>query len=275
MPPGAPAAPPRELDIVQVDAFTNTPFAGNPAAVCVLDAYPADAWLQAVAREMNLSETAFLRRRPDGWDLRWFTPAAEVDLCGHATLASAHVLLEDGIDEGPDLRFFTLSGPLGARREGGWIVLDFPAEPAEPVEPVPGLLEALGVGAGEVTFAGRNRLDALVVLEDPARLRALAPSMPDLAALGSRGAIVTSPSDRVDADFLSRYFAPAFGVPEDPVTGSTHCCLGPYWAERLGRTTVVGFQASLRGGFVRVEVGPERVGLGGEAITVLRATLTV
>ncbi|HSM35032.1 MAG TPA: PhzF family phenazine biosynthesis protein [Longimicrobiales bacterium] len=266
--------PPRTVDLVQVDAFTSTPFAGNPAAVCVLDAYPADAWLQSVAREMNLSETAFLRRSTDGWDLRWFTPAAEVDLCGHATLAAAHVLLEDGLDDGPALEFATLSGRLGAERDGGWIVLDFPAEPPSAGDPAPGLLEALGLAPEEVAYAGRNRLDELVVIEDPARLRSIAPAMPDLARLGMRGAIVSSPSDREDADFLSRYFAPAFGVPEDPVTGSTHCCLGPYWAGRLGRATVVGYQASARGGIVRVETGTDRVRLGGEAVTILRARLT-
>jgi PhzF family phenazine biosynthesis protein len=265
---------PRTVDLVQVDAFTSTPFAGNPAAVCVLEAYPADAWLQAVAREMNLSETAFLRRSADGWDLRWFTPTAEVDLCGHATLAAAHVLLEDGLDDGPVLEFGTLSGRLGAERDGRRIVLDFPAEPPSAGDPAPGLLEALGLGPEEVAYTGRNRLDELVVIDDPARLRAIAPAMPDLARLGMRGAIVSSPSDREDVDFLSRYFAPAFGVPEDPVTGSTHCCLGPYWAGRLGRATVIGYQASARGGVVRVETGTDRVRLGGEAVTVLRARMT-
>ncbi len=266
--------PPRGLDVVQVDAFTATPFAGNPAAVCVLDEYPDAAWLQAVAREMNLSETAFLRRRDDGWDLRWFTPSAEVDLCGHATLASAHVIFEDGLDSAPTLRFHTLSGELRARRDGESILLDFPSEPARPGPPADGLLEALGVDMDDVRFTGRNRLDELVVLEEPGLLRQLAPSMPRLTRIGMRGAIVSAPSDVDHADFLSRYFAPAFGVPEDPVTGSAHCCLGPYWSERLGRSRVVGYQASARGGTVGVDTRGDRVELSGQAVTVLRGRLT-
>lgn len=271
---GVSAEPPRSLDVVQVDAFTARPFAGNPAAVCVLEEYPDDRWLQAVAREMNLSETAFLRRRAEGWDLRWFTPAAEVDLCGHATLASAHVIFEGRLDDSPALRFHTLSGELGASRDGAWILLDFPAEPARAGPPAEGLLEGLGLDAAEVEFTGRNRLDELVVLREPGRLRGLTPSMTRLELIGMRGAIVTAPSDVDDADFLSRYFAPAFGVPEDPVTGSTHCCLGPYWAERLGRTRLVGYQASARGGTVRVAARGDRVELGGRAVTVLRGRLT-
>jgi len=273
-PARVPRDPPRTLDIVQVDAFTERPFAGNPAAICVLDAYPDDRWLQAVAREMNLSETAFLRRRRDGWDLRWFTPAAEVDLCGHATLAAAHVIFQDRLDDLPELRFHTLSGELGARRDGEWIALDFPAEPARAGAPAQGLLEALGVRPAEAVFTGRNRLDELVVIEDPARLRELAPSMSGLRKIGMRGAIVSSPSDVGEADFLSRYFAPSFGVPEDPVTGSAHCCLGPYWSERLGRPRVVGYQASARGGTVRVTTRGDRVELGGRAVTVMRGRLS-
>lgn len=272
--PADDATPPHHLDIVQVDAFTSEPFAGNPAAVCVLAAFPHDAWLQSVAREMALSETAFLRRRDGAWALRWFTPTAEVDLCGHATLAAAHVLLEDGHDAGPDIRFETLSGHLGARRDGAWIALDFPAEPAAESEPAPGLLRALGVAPADVVFAGRNRLDSLIALREPAQLHRLQPAMAALADIDARGVIVTARADRDDADFLSRYFAPAFGVPEDPVTGSAHCCLGPFWAERLGRERLVGFQASPRGGVVRVRVAGDRVELGGQAVTVLRGRLT-
>ncbi|MEN8375065.1 MAG: PhzF family phenazine biosynthesis protein [Gemmatimonadota bacterium] len=268
------AEAPRSLVVVQVDAFSSRPFGGNPAALCVLDDYPADAWLQAVAREMNLSETAFLRRRDDGWDLRWFTPAGEVDLCGHATLASAHVLLEDGLDAGPAIRFFTLSGELGARRDGDWLYMDFPAEPPVAGEPPDGLLEALGLDPTEVTYTGRNRLDELVAIEDPARLRTLEPAMTALAVIGMRGVVVTSPSDTDGVDFLSRYFAPAFDVPEDPVTGSTHCCLAPFWTQRLGRDRLVGYQASRRGGTVRVYASGDRVELGGQAVTVMRGTLT-
>jgi len=268
------APPPLHLDIVQVDAFTSEPFAGNPAAVCVLDAFPPDDWLQAVAREMALSETAFLRRRADAWALRWFTPTAEVDLCGHATLAAAHVLFQDGLDGGPDLRFETLSGGLGAKRDGDWIALDFPAEPAAESDAAPDLLRALGLAPPDVVFAGRNRLDRLISLRDAGLLRRLQPAMAALAETDARGVIVTAPSDRDDADFLSRYFAPAFGVPEDPVTGSAHCCLGPYWADRLGRERVVGFQASARGGTVRVRVAGDRVELAGQAVTVMRGRLT-
>ncbi len=259
------------LRISQIDAFTDTPYAGNPAAVCLLPGARDDAWMQAVARELNLAETAFLLPRGDGFSLRWFTPTVEVDLCGHATLASAHLLWEDGhLDRGVPARFHTRSGLLTAARDGDWIVLDFPATPAAPCEPPPELLQALGARALAV---GRTRFDYLVELESETALRALRPDLAALARLSGRGVIVTSPSERPEFDFVSRFFAPAAGVPEDPVTGSAHCALGPYWASRLGKDSLVGYQASARGGVVRVRTAGERVLLGGRAVTVLRGEL--
>src|SRR3954452_11333909 len=260
------------LPIVQVDAFTDRPFAGNPAAVCVLPAAAEAAWMQAVAREMNLSETAFLVRRDDGYDLRWFTPAVEVDLCGHATLASAHVLWEDGhLPPDTPARFWTRSGLLTATRQGAWIELDFPAKPQEPAEAPPGLAAALGAAP---RYVGRNEFDYVVEVESEAVLRALTPDFTALRAIPVRGISVTSHADTAGYDFVSRFFAPASGIDEDPVTGSAHCCLGPFWAARLGRREMVAFQASARGGVVRVRVGEDRVYLGGQVVSVLRGELT-
>ena len=264
--------------LYQVDAFTAEPFAGNPAAVCLLEPGegPDPGWMQRVAAEMNLSETAFLRPGAEAgrYGLRWFTPTVEVELCGHATLASAHVLFTEGLAEaGRELRFDTASGPLTARRDGdGAIWLDFPATPAEPVDPPAGLLEALGDGPAR--WVGRGRFDYLVELADEAAVRGLAPDVRRLEGLGSRGVIVTAAGDgSAGHDFVSRYFAPAAGIDEDPVTGSAHCTLGPYWAERLGRDELTGFQASARGGLVRVRPQGDRVLLGGQAVTVLRGQL--
>lgn len=261
------------VPIFCVDAFTERPFAGNPAAVCILSEERPDVWLQSVASEMNLSETAFLRREGDGWRLRWFTPAVEVDLCGHATLAAAHTLWEAGLAHAEaTLVFRTKSGALSAARRGDAIELDFPAETASPAEAPPGLLEALGARARSV---GRNRLDFLVELDSEDHLRDLRPDFPGLArACGpARGVIVTAPSGSPKFDFVSRYFAPSCGIDEDPVTGSAHCCLGPFWAARLGKATLIGFQASRRGGVVGVRVAGSRVFLGGRAVTVLRGEL--
>jgi|SRR5579884_2766351 len=254
--------------IVQVDAFTDRPFAGNPAGVCVLSA-PADAaWMQQVAREMNLAETAFLSPEADGFSLRWFTPTVEVDLCGHATLASAHVLWSDGhLPAEAQARFRTLSGLLTADRRGDWIELDFPAEPPSVVEPPANLVAALGI---EPINVGRNRLDFIVEVASEPVVRGLHPDLGLLATVPTRGVIVTSRADTADADFVSRFFAPAVGVPEDPVTGSAHCCLGPYWAARLGKDELVGYQASARGGTVRVRLAGDRVKLLGQAVTVIR-----
>jgi PhzF family phenazine biosynthesis protein len=259
------------IPLIQVDAFTDAPFAGNPAAVCLLQG-PADAsWMQQVAREMNLSETAFLH--PDGraHRLRWFTPVVEVDLCGHATVASAHVLWETGrASRGERLEFLTRSGLLSAEQRGGWIELDFPAKRAEPAEAPGDLLAALGAPA---RFVGRNRFDYLVEVDGEATVRALAPDSRRLAALPVRGVIVTGRAEDSRWDFVSRFFAPGAGIDEDPVTGSAHCALGPFWAERLGKDQLVGYQASARGGVVRVRVAGDRVHLGGQAVTVLRGEL--
>jgi len=260
------------LPLWQIDAFSSRPFAGNPAAVVLLETPRDDDWQQQVAAEMNLAETAFLTPMADGFGLRWFTPEVEVDLCGHATLASAHFLWQSGrLPRGTVARFHTRSGLLTASRDGEWISLDFPATPVSPAPPPAALAEALGV---ELLFVGRSIFDLLVVVSDAQTVRQL---VPDLERLGgsvpARGIIVTAPGDEPGIDFVSRFFGPAVGVPEDPVTGSAHCALGPYWAERLGRTQLIGFQASKRGGTVRVDVRGERVLLGGQAVTVLRGEL--
>jgi PhzF family phenazine biosynthesis protein len=260
-----------------VDAFTDRPFAGNPAAVCVL-AEPADAgWMQRIAMEMNLSETAFPRpieADPDAdYELRWFTPKVEVALCGHATLGSAHVLYETGaVPADRPIRFRTLhSGVLTVRREGGLLAMDFPACPPERAEAPEGLAEALGVVP---SWTGRNsQTDVLAVVDDAAAVRSLTPDLTALAAIDARGICVTAAGD--DHDFVSRFFAPATGVPEDPVTGSAHCMLAPFWAERLGRTELRAHQASPRGGDVHVTVRGDRVILRGTAVTVLDGTLRV
>ena len=259
------------LAIYQVDAFTDQPFAGNPAAVCILPRSRNEEWMQNVAREMNLSETAFLHPEKEGWGLRWFTPAVEVALCGHATLASAHILWETGqLSPGETARFHTKSGLLTAERNGSGIELNFPAKPAEPAEAPAGLDEALGV---KPLFVGRSAFDYLVEVDSAAALQALKPNFTRLAELPVRGVIVTSRSDRSEFDFVSRFFAPASGVNEDPVTGSAHCTLGPYWETKLKKTEFVALQASARGGVVKVRVAGDRVFLGGQAVTVLRGEL--
>jgi PhzF family phenazine biosynthesis protein len=255
--------------IYQVDAFTNQPFAGNPAGVCLLPG-PVDAgWMQSVAAEMNLSETAFLYPVEDGYHLRWFTPVAEVELCGHATLASAHILWEQGSLESDQLaRFHTLSGLLTAGLKGAWIEMDFPSELETRIEPLPALNQALGI---EPLYTGQNRFDYLVEVASEAQVRELAPDFHQLAALPARGVIVTSRSAHPDYDFVSRFFAPAVGIDEDPVTGSAHCCLGPYWSNQLGKTELRAYQVSQRGGEVRMQVAGSRVLLSGQAVTILRA----
>jgi PhzF family phenazine biosynthesis protein len=259
------------IRITTADAFTDQAFAGNPAAVCLLDAPRSDTWMQSVAREMNLAETAFLVRAGDEFGLRWFTPTVEVDLCGHATLASAHVLWEEGyLDPASEARFHTRSGLLIGTRQDGWIALDFPTTPPAPIEPPPDLTRGLGA---PIKFAARTPFDYFVELESEAAVRKLTPDLGLLAGLGTRGVIVTSRSANPGFDFVSRFFAPGAGVPEDPVTGSAHCALGPFWGERLGKASLVGYQASARGGVVRVTVRGDRVLLGGQAVTVLRAEL--
>jgi len=276
------------IPIVQVDSFTDRPFSGNPAAVCLLPESREDAWLQGVAAEMNLSETAFLTPRAAAeegdYALRWFTPATEVDLCGHATLASAHVLWEAGhVAPGRPIRFETRSGSLVCERrdaeDGGVIWMDFPAQPARelPAEQAAALsaavAEALAVDAVRLA---RNRFDLLIELSSEVAVRDLQPDLARVAAIDARGLIVTAAAADPGAgyDFVSRFFGPRVGVPEDPVTGSAHCCLGPWWGPRLGRDRLTGYQASRRGGTVHVELAGERVRLGGRAVTVLTGELS-
>jgi PhzF family phenazine biosynthesis protein len=256
-----------------VDAFTGDPFRGNTAAVCIMEG-PADpAWMQQVAGEMKHSETAFLHAGKGVWHLRWFTPEREVDLCGHATLAAAFILWTSG-HESPEstISFETPSGILTAHKDGDWIALDFPAEPIISPASVPGLDTALGVSP---VFVGRNRFDILAELPSAADLCTLEPDMAALAAIPTRGIIVTAASDLPHFDFVSRFFAPSVGVPEDPVTGSSHCCLGPYWGKKLDKTELNGFQCSARGGMVRVTLKGERVILAGHAVHVASGKLLV
>jgi len=263
--------------LYQVDAFTSTPFAGNPAAVCVLSESRDADWMQHVAAEMNLSETAFLRPQDETtFRLRWFTPTHEVDLCGHATLASAHALRthEQAPPDAP-LHFETESGRLTARVDDGWIQMDFPADPVTPTSPPGALLE--GLNGATPDDVGRSGRDYLVRLPAPEAVRALQPNISAIESLDdARGVVVTAAAAADDVDFVSRFFAPRVGVPEDPVTGSAHCALGPYWATETGRTALVGRQVSARGGTVRVhldDADAERVALAGQATTVVQGRL--
>ncbi len=259
---------------VIVDAFAEKPFTGNPAAVVLLDAPREPEWMLAVARETNLSETAFVVPRGAGeFDLRWFTPAVEVPLCGHATLATAHFLWgEDVIAKERVIRFHTASGPLLARQDGAWIELDLPSIPAEEREAP----EALGLALGARPIrTGKSAEDWLAEFADEAAIRALRPDFARIAALGGQGVIATARSTSERADFVSRYFAPAVGIDEDPVTGAAHCTLSPWWSARLGRTRLVGYQASRRGGFVRVEHRDDRVAVAGVAVTIALGMLQV
>lgn len=258
--------------IVQVDAFTDQPFTGNPAAVCVLSQRRDDLWMQRVAAEMNHSETAFLFPQEDGYDLRWFTPAVEVALCGHATLASAHVLWETGrLPRQEQARFHTKSGLLTADLQDSWIEMNFPAEPEQPANAPSGLAGALGID--RLLYTGKNRFDILVEAASEATVRRMTPDFTRLAAIEARGIIVTSRSGSGDCDFVSRFFAPRVGVNEDPVTGSSHCCLGPYWSRKLGKDHLVARQVSARGGLLRVRPEGGRVHIGGRAVTVLEGKL--
>ena len=260
------------ITLLQIDAFADRPFSGNPAAVCLLDAPREPAWMQSVAMEMNLSETAFLVERPDGFDLRWFTPTVEVDLCGHATVASAHALWEEGrLPPGRQARFSTKSGLLTADAVDGGIELDFPRKEAEPLGEAPDLAGALGAQVRELS---RNRWDYLALLDSEETVRGLSPDVAALKRLGARGVIVTAQATkRGEYDFVSRFFAPGAGIDEDPVTGSAHCFLAPFWSARLGKAELVGYQASARGGLVRTRVDGDRVKLRGKAVTVLRGEL--
>jgi len=259
-----------KIPLVQVDAFTERPFGGNPAAVCLLEARRDEAWMQNVAREMNLSETAFLSPNDDDFELRWFTPRTEVDLCGHATLASAHVLWEIGeLASDSPARFHTKSGLLTCHRRGLWIEMDFPSVAPKDMPAPAGLLEALKVKARNTA---RSRFDWLVELADETEVRRVDPDFGLLQKVEARGVIVTSRAAR-GFDFVSRFFAPAAGIDEDPVTGSAHCSLAPYWRQRLGKDEMAGWQASARGGEVRVKLVGDRVLLSGRAVTVMRGDL--
>jgi PhzF family phenazine biosynthesis protein len=279
------------LRIFQVDAFTEKTFAGNPAGVCLLDHPMDDSWMQNVAAEMNLSETAFLLKQNDGWSLRWFTPKVEVDLCGHATLATAHVLAEIGfLKNGGEVGFHTNSGLLTARSSTDGIELNFPAKPEQPSSAPAGLIEALQgdlpkvsdssvVDLREVTFhvryIGKNQFDFLIEVETEEMVRRLAPDFERLKQVRARGVIITARSSKPEFDIVSRFFAPAVGINEDPVTGSAHCCLGPYWMKKLGKSRLRAFQASARGGILEVEVDKDRVLLRGKAVIVFERKLFV
>ena len=257
-----------------VDAFTNRPFTGNPAAVCLLPG-PADPdWMQRLARETNVSETAYLHPEDDGWRLRWFTPKTEVELCGHPTLATAHVLWEEGLlPADAPITFRTLSGDLVVSRTGDWVELDLPALPVEEA-PVPdGLLEAMGLDA--VRFSGRSGEDYLLEVEDQDMVRALTPDFRALLRLPLRSVIPTAACSGGAHDFVSRFFAPVAGRAEDHVTGFAHCLLGPYWQRRLGKDRLAAYQASERGGSLQVTVKGGRVILGGQAVTIVRGELAI
>lgn len=263
------------IPIYQVDAFADKPFAGNPAGVCILDRPADEKWMQSVAMEMNLSETVFVVRREDGdFDLRWFTPAVEVALCGHATLATSHILWETGILKREEVaHYHTQSGVLQARQVDGLIELDFPSTPPEDCDTPDGLLQALGLESA--IYIGQSRFDYLVEVESEGIVRGLTPDFAKLLFFGVRGVMVTAISSSDEYDFVSRFFAPGAGIDEDPVTGSAHCALAPYWAAKLGKTELSAYQASARGGRLRCTLAGDRVKLAGSAITVLRGELTI
>jgi PhzF family phenazine biosynthesis protein len=260
------------MRLFQVDAFTDRPFTGNPAGVCLLDGPKDDAWLQAVAAEMNLSETAFLLREGAGYNLRWFTPTVEVNLCGHATLASAHTLWEiSAVAPGEAIQFHSpRSGPLGAKQDGKRIILDFPALAEEATTVLPEMTRALGI---EPLYIGAVGAIHLMEVAAEEIVRSMTPDFQALRALPGRGVMVTSVASTAPFDFVSRYFAPWIGIDEDPVTGSAHCALGPYWGCKLGKQEMTAYQASRRGGVLHVRLAGPRVHLGGVAVTVFAAEL--
>jgi predicted PhzF superfamily epimerase YddE/YHI9 len=255
------------LPFYQVDAFSAQALAGNPAAVCPLESWVSDSLMQAIAGENNLAETAFFVPNERGFDLRWFTPTTEVDLCGHATLASAHVLFEHLGYEQEMIRFFTRSGELQVQREGAFYRMDFPALPHQLIPAFPQLEAVIGQPVGSVA----EGMDYLVELADEAAVQAFIPNMPAIAQLGRRGLIITAKGN--EADFVSRFFAPQVGVPEDPVTGSAHCMLTPFWAAKLGKTSFYARQLSPRGGELWTAFGGDRVELKGQAVTVIQGNL--
>jgi len=256
------------LLVAQIDVFTDEAYAGNPAGVCLLPDERDDLWMSRVAREMNCANTAFVQPREDGFGLRWFTAGGvEVALCGHATLATAHLLYEqEHLAPDQAARFYTQSGLLTARRRGALIEMDFPLEIARDHEVPPALSQGLGVSP---VWVGKNRLDFVVELEGERSLRALQPDLSALASLDARGIVVTARSDG-EYDYVLRFFGPRVGVPEDMVTGTAHCALGPYWTDKLGKKEFTAYQASIRGGVVKVRLESERINIGGQAVTVLR-----
>jgi predicted PhzF superfamily epimerase YddE/YHI9 len=261
------------ISVVHVDTFASAPFTGNPAAVCLLRDERSDAWMRAVGQEMNLPATAFVTPRPDGFGLRWFTATAELELCGHGTLASAHALWETGaLPAGEPARFHTCGGLLTAVQREGWIEMNFPAVPEERATPPTDLLEGLGVSP---LYVGRSSLDYLVEVESDEIVRAVRPDFRRLATIPVRGFIVTSRSHAGPEDFVSRFFCPARGIDEDAVTGSAHCCLATYWNRRLARLTFSARQLSARGGVLKVTLDGDRVRLAGQALTVSRGELFV
>jgi len=259
------------MNIYTVDAFTDKPYSGNPAAVCLLEHGKPGEWMQSIAAEMNLSETAFLLRAGDGFMLRWFTPKQEVDLCGHATLASAHLLWDMGFTKEDVIKFQTRSGQLGAKKIRSWIELDFPLEIEEETDAPSLLRESLGI---PFKYVGKNRMDYLVEVEDQQTVEDLQPDFALLKMMSSRGVIVTAASSDSDADFVSRCFFPALGIDEDPVTGSAHCCLGPYWAKKLNKRKLTARQLSQRQGTLMLNVLDERILIYGQAVTVLKGELS-
>ncbi len=257
------------MKIYQVDAFTEKPFKGNPAAVCILVEYPTEKWMQNVASEMNLAETAFLVQMKQGYSLRWFTPNSEVDLCGHATLASAHILWEKGyLKQDQEANFYTKSGLLTAKINEEWIQLNFPATPEEKTNAPEELIEALEINP---IYIGKNVFDYLIEVESEETVKKIQPNFTKLMKVPTRGVIVTAKS--TEYDFISRFFAPEVGIFEDPVTGSTHCCLGPYWNKKLRKDKLNAYQASERGGVLKIQVAGERVLISGKAVTVMEGDL--
>jgi len=261
------------MTIYQIDAFTDRPFSGNPAAVCISTGPLDTERMQSIATEMNLPETAFLHPSVGGYNLRWFTPEVEVDLCGHATLASAYVLWDRAyLMPNATATFQTRSGILKATREGDWISMQFPREEDEPMKNSDQLADALGA---KTLYTGKNRMDYIVEVESEAVLRAIDPDLTKIEKVHARGVIVTSRSSIPEYDFISRFFSPATGVPEDPVTGSAHCCLGPYWQRKLNRDSFTAYQASTRGGVVKVRMNGDHVFLSGQAVHMFTAEIQI
>lgn len=261
------------MKIYQVDSFTREAFQGNPAGVCILKEEAQPEWMQNIASEMNLSETAFLVPDNGQYKLRWFTPEVEVDLCGHATLASAHILFETGKANLHDaIRFQTRSGLLTVKKNGELIEMLFPATPAKPVSAPQGLLEALGFE--KVLFCGKNDYDYLIIVQTEQGVKSCTPDFLRLKKITERGVIVSAEAESIPHDFISRFFGPAAGIDEDPVTGSAHCTLAPYWGKKLEKETMLAYQASKRGGEVRVTLMENNVILSGYAVTVMTSTLS-